>query len=224
MRCRLPGSGGNDSVIDMGIVRRRKVDVAADIPARRIADIPVELDDEDTRSIRAAEEDLARRLVQRYKAALEARRTGSVVDGIDHELVRRVATWEREEMDSGLRVKVPQLILTGSSSRKLKREGVDLLAGRALVRSLHPFMAAELGDRFRLDSALTRGLVPLVWSSPEPEEVLKAYVALYLREEVQMEGLVRRSGGGLIECARGSRRRIAGGGSFPGCSTPSRAP
>ena len=89
------------AVIDMGIVRRRKVDVAEDIPARRIADIPVELDDEDTRSIRAAEEDLARRLVQRYRAALETRRTGSVVDGIDHELVRRVATWEREEMDQG---------------------------------------------------------------------------------------------------------------------------
>ena len=89
------------AVIDMGIVRRRKVDVAEDIPARRIADIPVELDDEDTRSIRAAEQELARRLVQRYKAALETRRTGSVVDGIDHELVRRVATWEREEMDTG---------------------------------------------------------------------------------------------------------------------------
>jgi predicted AAA+ superfamily ATPase len=87
---------------------------------------------------------------------------------------------------------VPLFVLTGSSARKLKREGVDLLAGRALVRSLHPFMAAELGDRFDLGSALTRGLVPLVWASPEPEEALKAYAGLYLREEVQMEGLVRR--------------------------------
>ncbi len=86
----------------------------------------------------------------------------------------------------------PRFVLTGSSSRKLKREGVDLLAGRALLRCLHPFLAAELGDRFRLDTALTQGLVPLVWGSPEPEETLKAYVALYLREEVQMEGLVRR--------------------------------
>jgi predicted AAA+ superfamily ATPase len=86
----------------------------------------------------------------------------------------------------------PRFVLTGSSSRKLKREGVDLLAGRALVRSLHPFMAAELGSRFELDVALTQGLVPLVWGSREPAEVLKAYVALYLREEVQMEGLVRR--------------------------------
>ncbi|HEX6861486.1 MAG TPA: AAA family ATPase, partial [Thermoanaerobaculia bacterium] len=89
----------------------------------------------------------------------------------------------------------PRFVLTGSSSRKLKREGVDLLAGRALLRSLHPFMAAELGDRFRLDAALTEGLVPLVWSSPEPEDVLRAYVGLYLKEEVQMEGLVRRIDG-----------------------------
>ena len=88
------------AVIDQGIVRRRKAEVAADIPARRVADIPVELDDEDTRSIRAAEAELARRLVQRYKAALETRRAGSVVDGIDHELVRRVAVWEREEMET----------------------------------------------------------------------------------------------------------------------------
>ncbi len=88
------------AVIDMGIVRRRKAEVAEDIPARRIADIPVELDDEDSRSIKAAEAELARRLVQRYHAALETRRAGSVVDGIDHELVRRVATWEREEMET----------------------------------------------------------------------------------------------------------------------------
>ena len=84
-------------VIDMGIVRRRKVDVAADIPARRIADIPVELDDEAGRSIREAERELARRLVERYDSALETRKSGAVVDGIDHELVRRVAGWERED-------------------------------------------------------------------------------------------------------------------------------
>jgi hypothetical protein len=84
-------------VIEMGIVRRRKVDVAADIPARRIADLPVELDDEIGRSIREAERELARRLLERYDMAIATRRTGAVVDGIDHELVRRVATWERED-------------------------------------------------------------------------------------------------------------------------------
>jgi SNF2 family DNA or RNA helicase len=88
------------AVVDMGIVRRRKVDVAADIPARRVADLPVELDGELGRSVRDAERDLARRLVARYEAALANRTSGAVVDGIDHELVRRVATWEREDTAS----------------------------------------------------------------------------------------------------------------------------
>jgi hypothetical protein len=85
------------AVVDMGIVRRRKVDVAADIPARRIADLPVELEGAMGRSIRDAEQQLAKRLVGRYEAALEHRRAGaSTLDenGIDLELVRRVA--ERE--------------------------------------------------------------------------------------------------------------------------------
>ncbi|HET6562888.1 MAG TPA: DEAD/DEAH box helicase [Marmoricola sp.] len=87
-------------VVDRGIVRRRKVDVAKDIPARRVADLPVELDDEAGRSIREAERELARRLVVRYENALATRTSGQVVDGIDHELVRRVATWEREDTAS----------------------------------------------------------------------------------------------------------------------------
>ena len=85
------------AVVDLGIVRRRKVDVAADIPARRIADLPVELEGAVGRSIREAEQQLAQRLVGRYQAALEHRRAGASHlgdDGIDHELVRRVA--ERE--------------------------------------------------------------------------------------------------------------------------------
>lgn len=88
------------AVVEMGIVRRRKIDVAADIPARRIADLPVELDDEAGRSIREAERELARRLVERYEMALATRKEGRTVEGIDHELVRRVATWEREDMDT----------------------------------------------------------------------------------------------------------------------------
>jgi hypothetical protein len=84
-------------VVDLGIVRRRKIEVATDIPARRIADLPVELDDSLGRSIREAERGLARRLVARYESALETRRSGRVVDGIDHDLVRKVATWERQD-------------------------------------------------------------------------------------------------------------------------------
>jgi predicted AAA+ superfamily ATPase len=85
----------------------------------------------------------------------------------------------------------PRFVLTGSSARKLKRSGVDLLAGRALLRYLHPFMAAELAPSFNADQALKLGLLPLVWDAEEPAEALNAYVALYLREEVQQEGLVR---------------------------------
>ncbi|KAA1422002.1 DEAD/DEAH box helicase [Nocardioides humilatus] len=87
-------------VVDMGIVRRRKVDVASDIPARRIADVPVELEGEAGRSIRKAEEDLARRLVERYDRALETRRNQTIIEGIDHDLVRQVATWEREDIST----------------------------------------------------------------------------------------------------------------------------
>ena len=85
-------------------------------------------------------------------------------------------------------------VLTGSSARKLKRTGVDMLGGRALLRTMHPFLASELGERFRLEEALQRGLLPLVYSSANPGDVLRSYAALYLREEVQMEGLVRNVG------------------------------
>ena len=86
-------------VIDRGIVRRRKLDVAADIPARRIADLPVELNERAGRSIRAAERDLAARMVARYETALANRSSGVGVgvEGIDHDLVRRVARSELKE-------------------------------------------------------------------------------------------------------------------------------
>ena len=87
-----------------------------------------------------------------------------------------------------------QFILTGSSSRKLRRAGVDLLAGRVLLKTLHPFLAAELGSRFNLEQSLRLGLLPLVLAAKDSEETLKSYVSLYLREEVQAEGLVRNIG------------------------------
>src|SRR5262245_9106171 len=90
---------------------------------------------------------------------------------------------------------VPQrFVLTGSSARKLRRGGVDLLAGRALHYSMHPFMAAEF-PRSQLTTALHHGLLPLVVASPQPDEVLRAYATLYLQEEVQFEGWARNIGG-----------------------------
>ncbi len=92
-----------NAVVDLGIVRRRKVEVAADIPARRIADLPVELEGAMGRSIQDAESRLAKRLVGRYLAALEHRRAaGTLADeGIDQVLVRRVAEREIAEGSEG---------------------------------------------------------------------------------------------------------------------------
>lgn len=87
-----------------------------------------------------------------------------------------------------------QFILTGSSARKLKKAGVDLLGGRAVVRHMHPFMAAELGDQFNFESALTIGLLPLILSAPNPADQLAGYISTYLQLEVQAEGLVRNIG------------------------------
>lgn len=87
-----------------------------------------------------------------------------------------------------------QFILTGSSTRKLRREGVDLLAGRALLKFMNPFVAAEMGSSFSLEKALEIGMLPLAWDNTSPEEVLSTYTALYLKEEIQTEGLVRNVG------------------------------
>ena len=81
--------------------------------------------------------------------------------------------------------------LLGSSARKLKAAGVNLLAGRALHKTMHPLTPAELGDDFDLDAALGTGTIPLVWVAGERRPVLESYVRLYLREEVRAEGLVR---------------------------------
>lgn len=87
-----------------------------------------------------------------------------------------------------------QFIMTGSSARKLRRVGVNLLGGRASMRHMHPFMAAELGAAFRLKTALEIGLVPIITQSQTSAETLQAYVGIYLREEVMQESLVRNIG------------------------------
>ena len=115
------------AVVDLGIVRRRKVDVAADIPARRLADLPVELEGAVGRSIRDAELQLAERLVGRYRAAVEHRRAGSVGEGVDHALVRRVAEREvAEAADVGAGDNVFAMV------RRIGRAKADLAADYAV--------------------------------------------------------------------------------------------
>ncbi|MDE0308610.1 MAG: ATP-binding protein [Acidiferrobacterales bacterium] len=81
--------------------------------------------------------------------------------------------------------------LLGSSARKLKSSGVNLLAGRALHKTMHPLTPSELGDDFDLEVALDTGTIPLVWVSEEQRKVLESYVRLYLQEEIRAEALVR---------------------------------
>lgn len=82
--------------------------------------------------------------------------------------------------------------LCGSSARKLRRGGANLLAGRALTLSMESFSAAELAKGFDLEFALDWGLLPFVHNEPEAAaDILSAYVSTYLKEELQAEGLIR---------------------------------
>ena len=84
-----------------------------------------------------------------------------------------------------------KFVLTGSSARRLRRGHVNLLAGRALTRRLHPLTAAELGGDFNLARALEYGHLPAACTADNPGDFLKSYVHTYLREEIQQEGLTR---------------------------------
>ncbi len=88
-----------------------------------------------------------------------------------------------------------RFILTGSSARKLRRAGVNLLAGRASTRYLYPLTPMEMGEDFCLNAALETGTIPLVHQAEDKRETLKSYVQTYLKEEIQAEALVRNLGG-----------------------------
>lgn len=82
-------------------------------------------------------------------------------------------------------------LLTGSSARKLRRGGINLLGGRARVKYLHPLTYRELGDNFNLNHAMERGLLPSIYFSDDPKADLEAYCGLYLQQEIMAEGATR---------------------------------
>jgi len=85
-----------------------------------------------------------------------------------------------------------RFLLTGSSARKLKAAGTNLLGGRARTRSFHPFVYPEIRDRdFSLPRVMERGLLPPHYLSSSPDEDLGAYVDSYLSEEIAAEGISR---------------------------------
>ena len=71
-----------------------------------------------------------------------------------------------------------RFVLSGSSARKLRRGSWNLLAGRLVAASMHPFLASELGNEFSLERALRIVLVPLVWEAAEAEKTLRAHASL----------------------------------------------
>ncbi len=88
-----------------------------------------------------------------------------------------------------------KFILTGSSARKLKRGGANLLAGRAYTYNLYPLTQTEIGERFELDRYLSFGGLPRVWNiDSEAERIiyLRSYVTTYLKEEIAEEQVVRK--------------------------------
>lgn len=84
-----------------------------------------------------------------------------------------------------------RFILTGSSARKLKRQGINLLGGRAWEAHLHPLSWSELGHSFNLMKYLRQGGLPHIYDAEKYNEELKAYVALYLKEEIIQEAITR---------------------------------
>jgi len=84
-----------------------------------------------------------------------------------------------------------RFILTGSSARKLRRGGVNLLGGRARVLHLHPLVSAEIGD-YNLERVLRFGTLPAIYDSDDPWDDLKAYCGAYLQEEIAAEGAARK--------------------------------
>lgn len=84
-----------------------------------------------------------------------------------------------------------KFILTSSSARKLKRDGPNLLAGRALTYSMHSLIVPELGHDYRLDHSLNYGNLPSVYVESQPGKYLESYISTYLQEEIKQEGLSR---------------------------------
>ncbi|HNP82924.1 MAG TPA: AAA family ATPase [Nitrospira sp.] len=82
-------------------------------------------------------------------------------------------------------------LLTGSSARKLRHGGVNLLGGRARTKYLHPLTYRELGEHFNLDTFISHGGLPSIYFSDDPRADLGAYAGSYLQQEIVAEGATR---------------------------------
>ena len=87
-----------------------------------------------------------------------------------------------------------RFVLSGSSARKLRRRGVNLLAGRAITTTMFPLVSAELDFAFDIDQTLSHGTLPMVFTGDSPQDYLRTYAETYLVQEVQAEALTRNLG------------------------------
>lgn len=137
------------------------------------------LDDEVLFDLQGDPKSLARKIPSDYHGAIivdEVQKLPKLLDEI-HRLMELHKKWI--------------FVLSGSSARKLKRHGVNLLASRALYEKFFPLTAQELGADFNLKKALQYGMLPKVWTEPHPEAILKSYILTYIDQEVKLEGIIR---------------------------------
>lgn len=126
---------------------------------------------------------------ERLEALADAARTKTIVVDEVQKLPALLDEVHRLMEARGFR-----FVLTGSSARKLRRSGANLLGGRARTLAMHPFSASELGARFEVERAARHGMLPTAWFADDVDDYLRGYVGTYLREEVQQEALVRNLG------------------------------
>lgn len=143
----------------------------------------------DSVSIDLLNDEIFRRLLARPESLVELLPPSKPKTVVIDEVQRVPAVLN--EVHRLIEAKKIQFVLTGSSARKLRKQGVNLLAGRALTYSLFPLTANELGQDFDLAKALRFGLLPMAVTSENPKRYLDSYVKTYLKEEIEHEGLTR---------------------------------
>jgi len=95
------------------------------------------------------------------------------------------------EVHRAIESKRLQFVLLGSSPRKLKHAGVNMLGGRASLRTMFPLLPQEMAGEFDLEEALRYGTLPIIWAATDKDEALSAYAGTYLTEEIRAEALTR---------------------------------
>jgi uncharacterized protein len=124
---------------------------------------------------------------ERIRSLIESDKNASIVIIDEIQKIPRLL----DEVHRLIETEKRQFILTGSSARKIRQAGVNLLAGRAIQYYMYPLTALELAERFNLKTSLEFGHLPSIYNEDDPKAYLQTYVDTYIREEVIQEGIIR---------------------------------